>query len=203
MYVFTRYMVGVIWNNFLNYLSKLISAFDEFLTVENASKQTRKNYKSDLNAFVSWFTETIQTADDVPSINSPADALRPITTDRIEDFKRWLRLSHTPPATINRRLSALRAFFRFAALNGWVKDNPAAVVSNIPLPKVQAEVESNFEQKALPPVHLLPSVHELPAHIDVALPIAPAPIMPPAPVVESPSVAGEMMQAPTEIAEVS
>ena len=163
------------WNNLLNYLTKLITSFDDFLAIENASKQTRKNYKSDLTAFFSWFCEASQSASSSPRTDSPKEALRLITTESIEAFKRWLKIAHAPPATINRRLSALRAFFRFTTLNGWTQQNPAQYVANIPMPKNEAKTPGNITRKALPEVHMLPAVLELPAHKKVA-PVIPVPI---------------------------
>ncbi|MFA6572432.1 MAG: site-specific integrase, partial [Bacteroidota bacterium] len=152
-------MASVMWLNLLNYLSKLIISFDEYLAVENASRQTRKNYKSDLHTFFTWFCESKQTAAPATHIQSPADALRPITADSINEFKRELRITHTPTATINRRLCALRTFFRYAMLNGWVQNNPAQYVPNIPQPKKTPEISKYI---ALPPVQMLPSVLDLP-----------------------------------------
>ena len=54
-------MASVMWDNVLNYLDKLISSFDEFLTLDHASKQTKKNYKSDLHAFFTWLTTVSDT----------------------------------------------------------------------------------------------------------------------------------------------
>ncbi|HLD24505.1 MAG TPA: site-specific integrase, partial [Patescibacteria group bacterium] len=168
-------MASVMWGNLLNYLTKLITSFDEYLAIENAAKQTRKNYKSDLTNFFSSLCES-QELQRIPShIDSPENALRPITHESIESFKRRLELTHTPTATINRRLSAIRAFFRFAILNGWIEENPAQYVSNISLAKPDQSNHSVLNVPALPPIHYLPTVHELPPPVlgldKVAIPI--------------------------------
>ena len=169
------------WLNVLNYLEKLIIAFDEYLGIENASKQTRKNYKSDLHAFFEWFTHSQQEPSSSIHLDSQKEVLRLFTTESIEDFKRNLVISHVPTATVNRRLSSIRAFFRFAVLNGWMQDSPAAYVTNIPLSSVKKTTEFISRDHELTSPQLLPAVQALPSGdvtpvIPVVIPVQPAPI---------------------------
>ena len=169
------------WLNVLNYLEKLIIAFDEYLGIENASKQTRKNYKSDLHAFFGWFTNSQQEPSSNIHLESHKEVLRIFTSESIEDFKRNLIISHVPAATINRRLSSVRAFFRFAVLNGWLQDSQAQYVSNIPLSTAKKSDGFIARDHELSAPHLLPSVQALPPGdvapvIPVVIPVQPAPI---------------------------
>ena len=104
-------MAGVISLNILKYLDKLVILFDEHLSLTTFSKQTRKNYKSDITAFFTWLRDTPVSA--TIKINTQADLLKTIKRDNILEYKQWLVISQTPPATINRRLSALRSFSAF------------------------------------------------------------------------------------------
>jgi site-specific recombinase XerD len=86
----------------------LLAAFMQSLHAEDASRHTMSAYHSDLTHFLSWYHQTFQAFD--------LDAVTP--TD-IRAYREFLQEQIPPaaPATINRRLAALRRFFT------WAKEN--------------------------------------------------------------------------------
>jgi site-specific recombinase XerD len=51
-----------------------------------------------------------------------------VTTALVLDYKAYLRLRRLSAATVNRHLSALRGFFRYAVARGWITADPTATV---------------------------------------------------------------------------
>lgn len=116
--------------NVLNYQAELIVIFSKFLHREGTSVKTQKNYGTDLHHFLNWTLLTIKNTHGITPQNH-VTLLSLVTTDLIEAYKLYLQHHHVPHATINRRLSALRIFFRCCIAEGWIEDNPAARVANI------------------------------------------------------------------------
>ena len=120
-------MVGTPASNWSDYQASIDQAFSDFLEKRGVSKITRKNYRTDLRHFLAW-------------ARLPIDQVFPfkrITTPLFDAYKQSQILSKTPPATINRRLSTIRMFFRCAIAQGWVTDNPTKNIVNI-LPQLPA-----------------------------------------------------------------
>jgi site-specific recombinase XerD len=57
--------------------------------------------------------------------------LKFFTSAVLSNYKQSLTLSHTPAATINRRLTTLRNFFSFAENAGYIIENPTAGLTNV------------------------------------------------------------------------
>jgi site-specific recombinase XerD len=81
--------------------------FDKFsshLQQQDRSEVTVRGYLNDMQAFVRWFEQTNGEAFS-PSRLTPTDA---------REYRQWLLSRQAAPATINRKLAALRAFAQWA-----------------------------------------------------------------------------------------
>ena len=113
----------------------MINQFLDYLRYErNASPQTVQTYEESLRAFVSYLTFR----DNSLSIDS-------VDTDLIRDWMESLMDKGNSASTINKNLSALRSFYRFALKRGLVKKDPAYAVTgpkkSKPLPQFLREGE--------------------------------------------------------------
>jgi site-specific recombinase XerD len=100
----------------------LLAAFMQYLHAEDASGHTMSAYNSDLTHFLSWYHQTFHEFD--------LDAVTP--TD-IRDYREFLQEQVPPmaPATINRRLAALRRFFHWAKEHQLTRSQPAERIRNV------------------------------------------------------------------------
>lgn len=106
------------------------TTFEEYLLHQGASPITRKNYRADLGQFLGWTNEVI--ASTAPTaLDSHQSFLRTISPELLERYKREQSINKTPVATINRRLSTVRAFMKCAGLQGWITQNPAEGLLNV------------------------------------------------------------------------
>src|SRR5688500_3740373 len=86
-----------------------VTEFLADLARQDLAPKTIATYKIDLTAFASWFTTTL---------DEPFSA-RAVTPTDVRDYRAHLRtVQRRAAATVNRRLAALRAFFRWANLCG-------------------------------------------------------------------------------------
>ena len=113
----------------------MINQFLDYLRYErNASPQTVQTYEESLRAFESYLTFR----DNGLSIDS-------VDTDLIRDWMESLMDKGNSASTINKNLSALRSFYRFALKRGLVKKDPAHAVTgpkkSKPLPQFLREGE--------------------------------------------------------------
>jgi site-specific recombinase XerD len=130
-----------------DYQEILLTTFEDFLVRDGASEKTRKNYKSDLRQFLLWLQNSGEAATH-ESFDSEKELLSFVSPERLENYKRSQLLANVPTATINRRLSTLRIFFRCAVLQGWVTDDPTRLILNIPKAKLSPKNESLDEMIA-------------------------------------------------------
>jgi integrase/recombinase XerC len=120
-------------------MDDLIERFVNYLQYErNASPHTVRNYRSDLLQFRDYLARgRPQTVLDIKSI----DALS------IRGFLSFLFQREKKKASIARKLAAVRAFFKFQAREGVLRDNPATIVStpklDKTLPRIMTEEEMN------------------------------------------------------------
>src|SRR5206468_3403689 len=92
------------------------------LEAEEAATLTVKNYLLDLAHFATWFAGT----------NGEPLTLSAITPTDIREYKSYLLASaKAKPATVNRRLAALRKLSRFARKKGWIADDPTQDVKSV------------------------------------------------------------------------
>lgn len=113
----------------------MINQFLDYLRYErNASPQTVQTYEESLGAFESYLTFR----DNELSMDS-------VDTDLIRDWMESLMDKGNSASTINKNLSALRSFYRFALRRGLVKKDPAHAVTgpkkSKPLPQFLREGE--------------------------------------------------------------
>lgn len=94
----------------------MLTKFEEYLTDSALAPATVVNYVADLRAFLRW-SDKARDADCSPLCMEPED---------VQDFCTYLQEKKgQAPATVNRRLQALRKFYRLAVDEGWSKVNPA------------------------------------------------------------------------------
>jgi site-specific recombinase XerD len=99
-----------------------LDAFLTALTGREASAHTIAAYRRDLTGFAAWFQGHVGT---------PC-TLAAITPTDVRDFRASLRdTQHRTPATVNRKLAALRSFCQWAITTGRRTDSPVATVKDV------------------------------------------------------------------------
>lgn len=126
-------------NNEYN-LSILEALFADHLNAENISAVSRKNYRSDIKYFLNWLYIYLKPHSLVSSEGVPMNSyielfITHASAQLIEQFKEYLVNGQIPLKTINRRLSAVRRFFRFCVHRGILGSNPAVGVQNYKIAK--------------------------------------------------------------------
>jgi site-specific recombinase XerD len=101
---------------------EILEAFKRSLHAEDASRNTTNAYISDLTHFISWYTRTI--------CDFHIDE---ITPSDIRAYREYLQEQNPPtaPATVNRRLAALRRFFTWAKENRLTEFQPTERIRNV------------------------------------------------------------------------
>lgn len=103
-------------------MNEQIDEFTADLKRQEVAVKTVANYLSDLDCFARWFNQT--TGDEFAAAN--------ITPTDIRDYRSYLQTNQgRTPATINRRLAALRRFFLWAIGAGVTSGNPATIVKGV------------------------------------------------------------------------
>ena len=97
-------------------------AFVEELRRQDVAPKTLVNYRSDVGQFAKWFEGS----------RGEAFAVAAITPTDIRDYRSYLMTSAgAKPATVNRRLAALRKFFGWARGAGLVTERPTDAVRGV------------------------------------------------------------------------
>jgi site-specific recombinase XerD len=101
---------------------EILEAFEYSLHAEDASSNTTSAYLSDLTHFISWYNQTIRDFH-----------IDEITPSDIRAYREFLQEQIPPaaPATINRRLAALRRFFTWAKENRLTEFQPTERIRNV------------------------------------------------------------------------
>ncbi len=100
--------------------------FEDWLTSQDRSDKTIRGYQADLKQLAAWFQQ-VNGCPLQPEKLTPAD---------IREYKNWLLDHHAKPATINRRMAAIRAYGNWAVDAGLIPTNPAVRI------KLVSQVES-------------------------------------------------------------
>ncbi len=99
----------------------VVADYQEYLEQTGKSANTVKAYVHDVGAFASWFEQT--TGDEfAPGIVDPRE---------ITDYRGFLLQRGSSPATVNRRLVALRRYFLWARKRGMISDTPFEMLERV------------------------------------------------------------------------
>src|SRR5215213_5819195 len=103
-------------------VSRLVDRFLQDLERQETSPKTRASYRLDLLHFASWLARTVGERFS-PEAVTPTD---------VREYRGYLiTVEKRQPATVNRRLAALRRFFQWAKATGLVKELPTENVKGI------------------------------------------------------------------------
>lgn len=107
-------------------VEELFTQFEEHLARSALASTTIVNYLADLRIFARWHAD----------VKGGASSLLELTPDDIREYRSYMQTNEGwTPATINRRLQAVRKFYSFAMETGLTESNPASEVQLIPRPE--------------------------------------------------------------------
>ncbi len=102
-------------------MKDLLADFRTFLDVErNVSEHTRVAYLADIEEFNEFLHSRDRT--------SAHMTLLDVNTDTMRAYLAHLHGRKLKKVSINRKISSLRAFYKYALREGWIKNNPAEAV---------------------------------------------------------------------------
>src|SRR4051812_9628255 len=103
-------------------MTEELTVFLNELARQEAAANTVASYRADLALFARWFDAT----------NGEAFSAAAVTPTDIREYRSYLQnVERRAPATINRKLAALRAFFRWAHGTKRVVESPTAAVKGV------------------------------------------------------------------------
>src|SRR3954454_17619649 len=103
-------------------VDQLVGRFLQDLERQETSPRTRDAYRLDLLHFAGWFARTVGETFS-PEAVTPTD---------VREYRGYLlTVEKRQPATVNRRLAALRRFFVWAKATGLVKELPTDNVKGV------------------------------------------------------------------------
>jgi len=106
----------------------LAQSFKSYLTLEGYHPTTIRNYVCDLNYFLAWFELKLKSKN-LP-FSDEEETLVFFTPKIAGQYQSFLLKNDLPSSTVNRRLSGLRIFTRFAISQKWLKINPIQNLQN-------------------------------------------------------------------------
>lgn len=103
-------------------LPVILEAFKQALHADDASSNTTSAYLSDIGHFITWYIQSFQVF-----------TISEVTPTDIRAYREFLQAQTPPtaPATINRRLAALRRFFSWAKENHLTESQPTERIRNV------------------------------------------------------------------------
>ncbi len=120
-------------------LAAQIDLFLDELRRQNASEHTVRNYASDLNQFLVYFSISDQTKPTVKDIDALA----------VREWLGHLYGQQLTAVSMRRKLAAVRSFFKFLLREGFVEKNVARMVRTPKMPKTLPEVMTAEQTNAL------------------------------------------------------
>ena len=122
-------------------MSEFQETVSEFLEEIRGAKSpnTVKAYRRALEDFVAWYVSTVQAEFSIADV---------VAID-VREYRRYLLNLKLSPATVNQRLAALKALFRWARRKGLVESNPTEVVNGVRKPKLAPKWLSKAEERRL------------------------------------------------------
>jgi site-specific recombinase XerD len=136
-------------------MTDYLAGFKKALRVEGKSELTIKSYLSDMGKFIQWFEQ------------STGEKFEPqaITALDVQSYRSYLlRDKEYKPSTINRKLSALSKFCRWAKGEGLIKEDPTDEVKGVE--EVKAAPKALTHKELL---RLLRMVHQGRKKRDIAI----------------------------------
>jgi site-specific recombinase XerD len=102
-------------------LQKIREAFQQHLAQQGKHQNTIRSYANDLRQFAQWCRNTF----------GDEFLLQELTRSDVQDFRAFLLTRNSSPASVNRKVTALRQFFEYCIQQKLVISNPAADISGI------------------------------------------------------------------------
>lgn len=96
-------------------MSETLRPFQNWLAAQDRSPRTVQAYGADLSHFARWFTQT----------NGQSLAPEILTPTDVREYRQWMTITKgLAPATVNRRIAALRAYTTWARSAGLIAGAP-------------------------------------------------------------------------------
>ena len=122
-------------------MGNIIQAFQIYLEVErNVSEHTRTAYIADIKEFATFLQDN--------HFIKKQDEICDVGTDNIRDFLSYLYRQKVKKITANRKLSSLRAFYKYVLRIGKIKNNPAEMIQALKAEKYMPQflsVDETFQ----------------------------------------------------------
>ena len=99
----------------------ILNEYREYLEQTGKSANTVKAYIHDVTSFASWLELT----------TGEVFELQTVDPREITDYRGFMLQRDSKPATVNRRLIALRRFFRWAIRDGHATSSPFEILENV------------------------------------------------------------------------
>ena len=103
--------------------------FIKYLTSLGLSPKSYKNYRSDLNHFVSWTLLRVRSFGSF--VESLTEAVPFLGSDLAREYVSFMKVNGFPGKTINRRLSTLRHLSRFLVISQIIDSDFMVEIENI------------------------------------------------------------------------
>jgi site-specific recombinase XerD len=102
-------------------ITEIHQAFEAYLASQGKHLNTIRSYANDLRQFAQWCGNTF----------GEEFSLAELTRSDVQDFRAFLLTRNASPASVNRKITALRQFFDYCAQKKIMAGNPAADISGI------------------------------------------------------------------------
>ncbi len=99
----------------------MLDEFRLYLRDGDRSERTVAGYLHDLSLFVRWFQQT----------NGEPLSPRNLTPSDVREYRQYMLLQHSKPATINRHLAAIRAYGEWSRDSGQAVSNPVNGIKGV------------------------------------------------------------------------